>query len=105
MRLRVEPIYGWGWFYRREKESLSPPPEFVMEAEVALNGAPFRVARGRVSIAGHLLDGLWILLTSRHEPYDGHCNLQAFMDKPILSEYPPQPPQFSGYAIVSEISK
>lgn len=75
MRLRVEPIYGWGW-NDLQGRSVEVPGPFELEVSV-LGMAPF-AAMGRLDdCCDHPLRGLWVLLSQRHTVQDGDYNLVA----------------------------
>lgn len=96
-RLRVEPMYGWGWF---EGETLlDVPPPFKVTATVE-DGVSF-LATMQLLEASHPLNGYWIILSQRHRDWDGACNLAAYRDRP--SE-PSERCQISGYAMVADTS-
>jgi hypothetical protein len=107
MRLLVKPIYGWGWF-GAEGDAVDVPAPFELEITVIEAGQPFGEALGRLqNDVRHPLSDLWILLSQRHSPHDGQCNLTAFAEKPILPRIAGPPtiqPLFAGYASTSQIS-
>jgi hypothetical protein len=80
MKLRVEPIYGWGWF--DGEIMMEVPMQFDLEVEFIEAGASFASALGHFNQSNHPLSGLWLLLAQRHTPHDGDCNLSAFNQKP-----------------------
>ena len=90
MRLRVTPIYGWGW-QTDAGTFMDVPPEFEMEAEQPRA----TLFKGRVSAPDHPLDGMWVFLTQRHVQNDGHYNLRADIDEPASSS---EANKISGYA-------
>ena len=88
MRLRVEPIYGWGW---RDNEGnvMDVPSPFEIEAAVIVPGTKnglFEAALGYMEGTRHPLSGFWIFLSQRHSTSDGYCNLRAFRSRPILED-------------------
>jgi hypothetical protein len=100
MKLRIIPIYGWGWF-QKDGSLFEVPPAFDLEVEVIEPGDVFKTALGRAE-GDHPLSGMWILLAQRHLPADGACSLYAFHDKPTVPKIPdplPQEPDLSGYAM------
>jgi hypothetical protein len=96
MRLRVKPIYGWGW-YGPGDDIFEVPPPFELDADAQGDAVSFREALGQVTIQGHPLHGMWIFLSQRHVTADGHFNLSAYSQKP---EAPTTPSKISGFAIV-----
>ena len=77
MKLKIKPIYGWGW--RVPNASLiEVPSEFQLEAEETPEG----IITGRVSIPGHPLDSYWVVLTQRHVEKDGYYNLSGYEGDP-----------------------
>jgi hypothetical protein len=81
MKLRIKPIYGWGWF-GNSAQAIEVPAPFDLEVEIIEGNAPFATALGQMNEAGHPLSGLWLLLSQRHSPHDGFCNLWAFKARP-----------------------
>jgi hypothetical protein len=104
MKLHVTPAYGWGWVDQAGPHP-DVPPQFELDATVLLAGSPpspFRIAFGQASDPGNPLDGLWIVLTTRHVVDDGACNLEAHQQKPDLSKgFYPGGWAFSGFAHVA----
>jgi len=72
VKLRVTPIYGWGW-QAAGGAFMEVPSEFEMDAEEF----QAKVFKGQVSTPGHPLDGMWVFLSQRHVENDGHYNLRA----------------------------
>jgi hypothetical protein len=99
MRLLVKPIYGWGWF-EAGGDAVDVPAPFELEVMVIEDGEPFGDALGQFQGGGdHPLSGLWILLSQRHSPHDGYCNLTAFSEKPTfpaVARPPSMKPLFGG---------
>ena len=85
MKLRVEPIYGWGWSDCASGQSIDVPPPFEFEVSIVKEGEPFRGALGHLLADRHVLSGMWILLTQRHVVNDGFYNLTAFEEQPRLA--------------------
>lgn len=81
VRLRVIPIYGYGW-NSADSGFVEVPPEFEMEASIVVPGKPFRVALGQASQSDHPLNSLWILLDRRTGGSDPTYNLYAFKAYP-----------------------
>ncbi len=92
-QLRVEPIYGWGWFQGETLLDVPPPCQVV----AAVEEGPSFLAVGQVMEPSHFLDGLWIRLSQRHRDWDGCCDLEAFRAKPTA---PSERAQIHGYAMV-----
>jgi hypothetical protein len=86
VRLLVTPGYGWGWFQKDGLASDVPPP-FDLDVEIIIPGSPFKMAQGHVEV-DHPLSGLWIVLTQRHDPADGECNLFAVTEKLVTPSTP-----------------
>jgi hypothetical protein len=84
VKLLVKPIYGWGWYSADSNASVDVPPPFELDAEVIEASEPFRAVLGQLSKGDHLLSGLWILLSQRHSPHDGDCNLRAYAERPQI---------------------
>ena len=104
MKLSVEPIYGWGWY--DGNQTIEAPAPFELATKVLEAGEPFHAAVGRYQVnSSHLLAGLWILLSQRHVPSDGQCNLQAFSEEPVMvkNALSVARPLITGYAKVTEI--
>jgi hypothetical protein len=82
VKLIVNPFNGWGWF--DDTNAVDVPPKFELDAEIVEPGEPFRAVLGKLPKDGHPLEGMWILLSQRHSPYDGDCNLRAFIERPTI---------------------
>jgi hypothetical protein len=84
LKIRVEPVYGWGWFRGPGTAAIDVPSAFDMDIEIVTPDPifPFRAALGQCTSHGHLLDGMWIVLNVRST--DGACNLRAFNTRPKL---------------------
>ena len=78
MKLRVKPLYGWGW-RGPDNTVLAMPAEFSLEAEEMPKG----LIKGRVSDPNHSLDGLWVVLSHRHAYKDGIYDLRAYPKQPV----------------------
>jgi hypothetical protein len=103
IKLIVNPFYGWGWF-DAGTNAIDVPPEFELDAEIVESGEPFRAVLGQLPKSDHSLAGMWILLSQRHVPHDGDCNLRAFTERPkIASVEEPIPTEYivSGFASVT----
>jgi hypothetical protein len=101
MKLHVTPIYGWGW-WDEQNGPVKVPSAFALEATVIEAGEAFRTALGRLGEIKHPLSNSWILLSQRHLPGDGHCNLCAFREKPIVPNIPEiitTKPFLTGFAV------
>jgi hypothetical protein len=65
MKLRVKPIYGWGWF-GTDNATVPVPASFEIEAQLlepSDNSQPFKTAVGQlVGTSNHPLEGRWIWL-------------------------------------------
>lgn len=77
MRLRVKPIYGWGWT-APDNSPVTVPGEFELDA----HEIPVGAIQGRVFQPNHPLNNLWVVLSQRHTEKDGFYNLSAFVDEP-----------------------
>jgi hypothetical protein len=115
LMLRVEPIYGWGWFSGDVPTAVEAPPEFDLSVRVITPDETrvFRAAIGRVAVEGHPLNGMWIFLSPRHFVDDGLCNLSVFHNEPAIPNLkspgqelttPMPPSDVSGFASVAVIS-
>ncbi len=96
-RLRVDPIYGWGWF--EGEMLLDVPSPFEVMATVE-DGVSF-LATMQLLEASHPLNGYWIILSQRHTEWDGTCYLAAHRGRPTG---PSDRAQISGYAMVADTS-
>jgi hypothetical protein len=65
MKVRVTPIYGWGWFPIDETRAIDVPPEFTFDVIIIESGTPFITAVGLVSKDDHPLRGMWVALWQR----------------------------------------
>ncbi len=87
MKLDVSPINGWGWF-DADGKPLEVPPPFSVTVEVTQAGSPFTSVLGQMPQGTHPLSGLWLILSRQRRSFemgfDGHCNLFAFQDKPLV---------------------
>ena len=70
-------MYGWGWFRQGDDRSVEVPPPFAIDAQITNDKGAFR-AGGKVNLADHMLNGLWVRLSQRHTEWDGDCNLAAY---------------------------
>ena len=94
MKIRVKPIYGWGWHAEDESHSMTAvkvPPEFDLDIEI--NEQPHS-GLGLVTESNHPLTGMWISLQSRGMGY----NLAAFLENPNIKK---DKPRITGYADVT----
>ncbi|HTT97622.1 MAG TPA: hypothetical protein VMF58_06195 [Rhizomicrobium sp.] len=99
MKLLVTPGYGWGWF-QKDGSACDVPPPFDLDTEIIIPGIPFKMVQGRVE-GDHPLAGFWIVLTQRHDPADGECNLYAVLEKLVVHSMPApfsQAREIVGYA-------
>lgn len=78
-RLRVSPIYGWGWFLAdSSNRAIDVPPLFELTAEI-IDG-PHLNAIGRLDQPSHSLHGMWIWLCQRTGL--GDCNVCVYRARP-----------------------
>lgn len=108
MKLRIRPIYGWGWFDAKGVP-LDVPQPFTFDVTVTQDGDPFVSVLGQAP-GDHALAGKWLVLTPRQkvfaQGFDGGCNLFGFDTRPVvprINEPLPMPPAFTGFAEVLEI--
>ncbi len=80
-RVRIVPGYGCGWV-KRSGELVDVPAPFDLDVEP--------IEPGSTGLVGHLaptvdhpLSGMWVSLTPRHAPADGHMNLTATFTHPL----------------------
>jgi hypothetical protein len=71
VRLRIEPIYGWGWG-AGDGHSIDEPGPFHIDCATAAPAA----WPGLIIEQDHLLSGLWVELSARNSA--GYFNLCAF---------------------------
>ncbi len=103
MKLLVNPLYGWGW-YGSNGSPVDVPPSFDLSAEVIVAGEPFISVLGYLEDdQSHLLSGRCILLSQRHVPNDGVCNLLAYAERPSAPLPPTIEPVLTGFAHAVEI--
>jgi len=103
VKLHVTPIGGWGWS-DVQNSPVEVPTAFALEATVIEAGEPFRTALGHLGEIKHPLSNSWILLSQRHLPSDGHCNLYAFREKPVVPNIPEaltSKPLITGFAVAN----
>jgi len=77
MKLRIKPIYGWGWA-APDGSPMEVPGEFDLDVKQD----PVGVIRGRVLKPGHPLNNFWVVLSQRHIEKDGCYNFSAFEEEP-----------------------
>jgi hypothetical protein len=83
MKIRVEPINGWGWSYRNGKEKAVPPP-FSLEAVVEENHG-FKTALGRLNQPSHPVASMWVFLSPIIAGNEwSFSHLCAFNDQPSM---------------------
>lgn len=82
MRVRVTPVYGFGWSPGGSQPAMEVPGEFSFEATIFEDGSPFKGAFGLVSEPNHPLTGLWVVLWQRSQGDEPTYNLSAFAKKP-----------------------
>jgi hypothetical protein len=78
MRVRVTPVYGYGWYPGGSQPEMEVPGEFSFEATIFEDGSPFKGAFGLVSEPDHPLTGLWVVLWQRSQGDEPAYNLSAF---------------------------
>ena len=103
VRLRVKPVYGWGWV-RLPGTTIEVPPEFELHAVVEKQDADRSpvFAIGRLVALGHPLDGLWLRLSRRTAGEVPTFNVDAFDARPDPSPGAlPPAAVFSGFAEVA----
>ena len=83
------------------------PTPIELDATILKPGEPFQVALGQCGESSfHPLAGLWVQLSQRHAPSDGHCNLYAFSEMPETPKFPEplrNEPVLTGFALVESI--
>ena len=65
MKIRVQPVYGYGWL-NANREGVEVPAPFDLSVRVFAEGAPFKGAVGLLSDRDHPLSGMWISVWLRH---------------------------------------
>lgn len=102
MKLRVKPIYGFGWFRAGEQRAIEVPTEFELDAEVVEPGAPPKLVLGQVTQSDHVLAGFWVALALRTRGDHPTFNVVVYSERPV------QPfagtHVLSGYAMAEDIS-
>jgi hypothetical protein len=77
--IEVHPFYGWGWADSAEEKEWDfiPAPfhaELTPGSEVWF-GKTARTLKGIVTEPSHEMDGYSLLLSERHDPWDGDVNI------------------------------
>jgi hypothetical protein len=84
MKLKFEPVYGYGW-RSVGNELLDTPPPFLLEGS-----STGSIIVGTVVDIGHPLSGLYVELTPRH---GNHYNARVFKHRSADGE-----PDITGFA-------
>jgi hypothetical protein len=78
-RVAVTPVYGWGWSDSNDADLVLTPQAFTAEVEQdkqLWSGQSVKTLRGNVVEPAHELDGFSILISPRHNPWDGVVNVE-----------------------------
>jgi hypothetical protein len=86
VRLKIKPIWGYGW--SNATRAFEIPARFDLKITATLPDGNGRLlaALGQVDQPEHQLAGFWVLLTARHIEDSGYYYLEAFAQKPDLAE-------------------
>ena len=75
----VNPFYGWGWSDSEQKMAPDDiPPPFQATVSQGCEewfGKAVKTLRGLIDQPNHPLNGFEILMSPRHDPWDGHINV------------------------------
>jgi hypothetical protein len=69
-KVKVDPIYGWGWPVPGRPADYVPQP-----FEMQMAGAEADEWTGTVSTPGHEFEGARVALSPRHTEWDGFVNI------------------------------
>jgi hypothetical protein len=99
LRVRVTPIYGYGWSPGEKQPAMQVPREFSFEATIIEDGHPFKGAIGFVSEPNHPLIGLWVVLWQRTHSGEPTYSLSAFSERPDNPAQPSIAPRLTGFCV------
>lgn len=75
----IKPEYGYGWAGIEKADWDEVPEPFnaaVVQSEETWFDKPVDTLRGIVIEPGHHFDGFSVFLSPRHDPWDGHVNVE-----------------------------
>jgi hypothetical protein len=78
-QVAIEPTYGWGWIDNKDADWDAVPRAFMAEVDLSeevWSGQAVKTLRGSVTESDHELNGFSVLLSPRHNPWDGHVNVE-----------------------------